>query len=35
MLNDQDPAKAERFMKTMLQMDKLIIKDLKAAYDQE
>ena len=35
LLNDPDPVKAERVMKAMLQMDKLIIKDLKAAYDQQ
>ena len=33
LLNDPDPIKAERVMKAMLQMDKLIIKGLKAAYD--
>ncbi len=32
MLRDPDPAKASRVMKAMLQMDKLIIKDLKDAY---
>lgn len=32
MLRDPDPAKASRVMNAMLQMDKLIIKDLKEAY---
>jgi predicted 3-demethylubiquinone-9 3-methyltransferase (glyoxalase superfamily) len=32
MLRDPDPAKASRVVKAMLQMDKLIIKDLKDAY---
>jgi predicted 3-demethylubiquinone-9 3-methyltransferase (glyoxalase superfamily) len=32
MLRDPDPVKASRVMKVMLRMDKLIIKDLKAAY---
>jgi predicted 3-demethylubiquinone-9 3-methyltransferase (glyoxalase superfamily) len=35
MLRDPDPAKAERVMKAMLQMDKLIIKDLKEAYERQ
>ena len=35
MLRDPDPAKAQRVMQAMLQMDKLTIKDLKEAYDRE
>jgi predicted 3-demethylubiquinone-9 3-methyltransferase (glyoxalase superfamily) len=35
MLNDPDPAKSERVMKAMLQMDKLDIAGLKRAYEQE
>jgi predicted 3-demethylubiquinone-9 3-methyltransferase (glyoxalase superfamily) len=35
MLRDPDPAKAERVMKAMLQMDKLVIKDLKEAYERQ
>ena len=34
MLGDKDPAKANRVMKAMLQMDKIDIKGLKQAYDQ-
>jgi predicted 3-demethylubiquinone-9 3-methyltransferase (glyoxalase superfamily) len=34
MLGDKDPAKANRVMGTMLQMEKIDIKDLKLAYDQ-
>jgi predicted 3-demethylubiquinone-9 3-methyltransferase (glyoxalase superfamily) len=34
MLRDPDPAKAQRVMEAMLKMDKLIIKDLKDAYDR-
>jgi predicted 3-demethylubiquinone-9 3-methyltransferase (glyoxalase superfamily) len=34
MLRDSDPAKANRVMKAMLQMDKIDIKGLKHAYDQ-
>jgi predicted 3-demethylubiquinone-9 3-methyltransferase (glyoxalase superfamily) len=34
MLGDRDPAKANRVMKAMLQMDKIDIKGLKQAYDQ-
>jgi hypothetical protein len=34
MLGDKDPAKASRVMGTMLQMEKIDIKDLKLAYDQ-
>ena len=33
MLQDKDPAKAERVMKAMLQMKKIEIKGLKQAYD--
>lgn len=35
MLNDPDPAKAERVMKAMLQMGKIEIEGLKQAYEQE
>jgi predicted 3-demethylubiquinone-9 3-methyltransferase (glyoxalase superfamily) len=35
MLNDPDPKKAERVMKTMLQMKKIDIKALKQAYEQQ
>ena len=34
MLGDKDPAKANRVMTAMLQMDKIDIKKLKQAYDQ-
>ena len=34
MLGDKDPAKANRVMKAMLQMDKIDIKGLKRAHDQ-
>jgi predicted 3-demethylubiquinone-9 3-methyltransferase (glyoxalase superfamily) len=34
MLRDPDPTKAQRVMEAMLKMDKLIIKDLKDAYDR-
>jgi predicted 3-demethylubiquinone-9 3-methyltransferase (glyoxalase superfamily) len=34
MLGDKDPAKANRVMMAMLQMDKIDIKKLKQAYDQ-
>lgn len=34
MLGDKDPAKANRVMKAMLQMDKIDIEGLKRAYDQ-
>jgi predicted 3-demethylubiquinone-9 3-methyltransferase (glyoxalase superfamily) len=34
MLGDKDPAKANRVMKAMLQMDKIEIEGLKRAYDQ-
>ena len=35
MLNDADPAKAQRVMKAMLQMGKIDIKKLKEAYNNE
>jgi predicted 3-demethylubiquinone-9 3-methyltransferase (glyoxalase superfamily) len=35
MLRDQDPAKANRVMQAMLQMDKIDIERLKQAYDRE
>jgi predicted 3-demethylubiquinone-9 3-methyltransferase (glyoxalase superfamily) len=35
MLNDADPAKAQRVMKAMLQMGKIDIKKLKQAYNNE
>jgi predicted 3-demethylubiquinone-9 3-methyltransferase (glyoxalase superfamily) len=35
MLNDADPAKAQRVMKAMLQMGKIDIKKLKQAYHNE
>jgi hypothetical protein len=35
MLNDPDPAKSKRVMDAMLQMSKIIIMDLKKAYDQK
>ena len=34
MLGDKDPEKAGRAMQAMLKMNKIIIKDLKQAYDQ-
>jgi predicted 3-demethylubiquinone-9 3-methyltransferase (glyoxalase superfamily) len=34
MLNDPDPAKSKRVMDAMLQMSKIVITDLKKAYDQ-
>jgi predicted 3-demethylubiquinone-9 3-methyltransferase (glyoxalase superfamily) len=34
MLQDKDPAKADRVMKAMLQMDKIDIKRLQQAYDR-
>ena len=34
MLRDKDPAKSLRVMKAMMQMKKLDIAGLKAAYDQ-
>ena len=34
MLRDKDPARAQRVMKAMLQMKKIDIAGLKAAYDQ-
>ena len=33
MLNDKDPKKADRVMKSMMQMKKIVIKELKQAYD--
>jgi predicted 3-demethylubiquinone-9 3-methyltransferase (glyoxalase superfamily) len=35
MLNDSDPLKSERVMNAMLQMNKIIIKDLEKAYNQK
>jgi predicted 3-demethylubiquinone-9 3-methyltransferase (glyoxalase superfamily) len=35
MLHDKDPEKAERVMKAMLQMKKIDIAKLKAAYDEK
>jgi predicted 3-demethylubiquinone-9 3-methyltransferase (glyoxalase superfamily) len=35
LLRDKDPVKAQRVMEAMLKMEKLIISDLKAAYDRE
>jgi predicted 3-demethylubiquinone-9 3-methyltransferase (glyoxalase superfamily) len=35
MLGDKDPQKANRVMQAMLQMDKIDIKQLQAAYDQK
>jgi predicted 3-demethylubiquinone-9 3-methyltransferase (glyoxalase superfamily) len=35
MLGDRDPGKASRVMQAMLQMDKIDIKKLKQAYDQD
>jgi predicted 3-demethylubiquinone-9 3-methyltransferase (glyoxalase superfamily) len=34
MLQDKNPEKASRVMKAMLQMDKIIIRDLERAYDE-
>jgi predicted 3-demethylubiquinone-9 3-methyltransferase (glyoxalase superfamily) len=34
LLNDKDPAKAQRAMQAMLQMDRIDIGRLKQAYDQ-
>jgi predicted 3-demethylubiquinone-9 3-methyltransferase (glyoxalase superfamily) len=34
MLGDKDPEKAGRVMQAMLKMNKIVIKDLKQAYDQ-
>jgi predicted 3-demethylubiquinone-9 3-methyltransferase (glyoxalase superfamily) len=34
LLNDPDPAKAQRVMQAMLQMNKIDIKGLQRAYDQ-
>jgi hypothetical protein len=33
MLNDPDPAKSQAVMKTMLGMKKIVISELRAAYD--
>ena len=35
MLQDKDPKKSERVMKALLQMDKIDIKTLKQAYEQQ
>jgi hypothetical protein len=35
MLKDPDPLKSERIMNAMLQMNKIIIKDLEKAYNQK
>jgi predicted 3-demethylubiquinone-9 3-methyltransferase (glyoxalase superfamily) len=35
MLNDPDPDKSKRVMNAMLQMNKIIIKDLEKAYNQQ
>jgi predicted 3-demethylubiquinone-9 3-methyltransferase (glyoxalase superfamily) len=35
MLNDSDPVKSKRVMDAMLQMNKIIIEDLKKAYNQK
>jgi hypothetical protein len=35
MLQDKDPEKAKRVMKAMLHMDKIDIKILKQAYEEE
>jgi predicted 3-demethylubiquinone-9 3-methyltransferase (glyoxalase superfamily) len=35
LLNDPDPVKSQRVMKAMLQMDKIDIKTLKQAYEQQ
>jgi predicted 3-demethylubiquinone-9 3-methyltransferase (glyoxalase superfamily) len=35
MLRDKDPAKANRVMQAMLQMDKIDIARLKQAYDEK
>jgi len=35
MLNDPDPVKSKRVMDAMLQMNKIIIKDLEKAYNQK
>jgi predicted 3-demethylubiquinone-9 3-methyltransferase (glyoxalase superfamily) len=34
MLSDRDPAKSQRVMKAMLQMDKIDIARLRQAYEQ-
>jgi predicted 3-demethylubiquinone-9 3-methyltransferase (glyoxalase superfamily) len=35
MLQDKDPKKSEKVMKALLQMDKIDIKTLKQAYEQQ
>jgi predicted 3-demethylubiquinone-9 3-methyltransferase (glyoxalase superfamily) len=35
LLGDKDPQKAKRVMNAMMKMDKIVIKDLKNAYDQK
>lgn len=35
LLNDPDPAKSQRVMEAMLKMDKIVIKELKQAYEQK
>lgn len=35
MLGDKDPVKAKRVMEAMLKMNKIIVADLKQAYDQK
>jgi predicted 3-demethylubiquinone-9 3-methyltransferase (glyoxalase superfamily) len=35
LMGDKDPAKAKRVMEAMLKMNKIVIADLKWAYDQE
>lgn len=35
MLGDRDPKKAKRVMEAMLKMKKIVIADLKKAYDEE
>jgi predicted 3-demethylubiquinone-9 3-methyltransferase (glyoxalase superfamily) len=34
-MGDPDPAKSQRVMQAMLKMNKIIIADLKKAYDQK
>jgi len=34
-MGDKDPVKAQRVMNAMMQMDKIIIKDLQKAYKQK
>jgi len=33
-MNDPDPAKSQRVMQAMLKMNKIVIKELQKAYDQ-